>query len=36
LNNTAVAASLWECQPCPKGTFLSYGGGVVFISNCFL
>jgi hypothetical protein len=19
LNNTAMAASLWECQPCPTG-----------------
>ena len=38
LDNTAMAASLWECQPCPKGKFLSCVGGVVLYSfrNCFL
>ena len=38
LNNTALAASLWECQPCPKGKsfFLccvrDVGGDVVLYS----
>ena len=32
LNNTATVASLWECQPCPKGKFLSSVGGVVLYS----
>jgi len=39
LNNTAMAASLWECQPCPKGkVFLSmYSFQIVlFLTSCSL